>query len=183
MDAPNSSSRAESSTQLQGPALSPRPRLIRMVLVVLLIDSALTALRGVDFVRFAFTESRFAAVGVVLWIGVSALSVLLFRRFRLWAEAGFPQPGRAFAAAAYAYLLFALALGLTLEYLADLVRGGLARNWGRRAQPHPHLSRSDADLRSGDDDSPDHRGDQEEGRSEFAAPLPPLYLEADQPAR
>lgn len=53
-------------------------------------------------------------------VGLSALSLFLFRRFRDWAATGFPQHGRAVAIVVYAYLLFAVAFGLTLEYVAGL---------------------------------------------------------------
>lgn len=115
------------TTETAYPLQSQRPRglsrngLFQTLLVVLVIDATLTAIRGVDFVRYVFTESRFALVGVVLWLGLSALSLFLVRRFRTWAAAGFPQKGRAFATTAYAYVLFAVVFGLTLEYLAGLV--------------------------------------------------------------
>lgn len=79
--------------------------LFQTLLVVLVIDATLTAIRGVDFVRYVFTESRFALVGVVLWLGLSALSLFLFRRFRAWAAGGFAQYRPAVATVVYAYLL------------------------------------------------------------------------------
>ena len=98
-----------------------RSRLFRGVLVVLAIDAILTAIRGVGFFRYVFTESRFALGAVVLWLGLSALSLFLFRRFRDWTDTGFPRRGKAVATVVYAYLLFAFAFGLALEYLAGLI--------------------------------------------------------------
>jgi hypothetical protein len=95
--------------------------LFQSVLVVLVVDAILTAMRGVGFVRYVLTESRFAFGAVVLWLGLAALSLFLFRRFRSWTNAGFPRQGRAVATVIYAYLLFAFAFGLTLEYLAGLI--------------------------------------------------------------
>jgi membrane protease YdiL (CAAX protease family) len=92
------------------------------VLVVLVVDATLTVIRGVGFLRYVITGSRFALGGVVLWLGLSAVSLFLFRRFRDWTAAGFPRRGRAVAIVVYAYLLFALAFGLTLENLAGMAR-------------------------------------------------------------
>ena len=84
---------------------SSRSGLLQTLLVVLLIDATLTAIRGVDFVRYVFTESRVALVGMMLWLGMSALSLLLFRRFRTLAAAGFAQYRPAVVTVVCAYLL------------------------------------------------------------------------------
>jgi hypothetical protein len=96
-------------------------RVVAALLMVLLVDAISTALRGLDFVRYAFTESRVAIVAVILWLGLSALSLLLFRRLQDWAAAAFARYRSAVATVVYAYLLLAVSLGLTLEHLAELL--------------------------------------------------------------
>lgn len=94
--------------------------MLRLVPYVLVTDAVLLGIRGVEFLRFA-SESRFALVGAVAWLSISILSVRLSIRFRRWAALGFPHTTVAVATIGYAYVVLAMAIGLSLELVGSLL--------------------------------------------------------------
>lgn len=101
----------------------PRTRSVLLDLVswVLILDAVLTSARGIGFVPYLFAESRFALVAVVLWLGLAVFSLWVSRRFREWRSAGFRHRDLAIGAILYAYLLFAVSFGLSLESIGGLL--------------------------------------------------------------